>query len=120
MEIAASTKQRFHYVNYTESVDLRNLVNSVTNASDRVDDLSMQLSSQSETDDTPPPVHTLHNVAKERKEKIEDVFHILIDHMKNRVDPQDGERQRLIKEAINDEKKRKKVVKYLQAMTPIG
>ena len=40
--------------------------------------------------------------------------------MKKRVDPQDVERQRQIKEAINDEKKRKKVVKYLRAMTPIG
>ena len=68
-------------------------------------------------------MHTSHrgmHGTRGKKEKNKDAFHILIDHMKKRVHPQDVERQRQIKEAINDEKKRKKVVKYLRTMTPIG
>ena len=68
-------------------------------------------------------MHTSHrgmHVPRGKKEKNKDAFDILIDHMKKRVDPQDVERQRQIKEAIEDEKKRKKVVKYLRAMTSIG
>ena len=68
-------------------------------------------------------MHTSHremNVTGEEEVKNKDPFHILINHMKRRGAPQDVYMRRQITDVISDEKKRRKVVKYLRAMTPLG